>query len=166
MAMIVAVLVMAVIMIMAVMRMIVLVVMAMVMVVVVIAMTMTVMRMVVVVNMMLRRVAVLVRMAMSLPGIGAAFRVERPFDGDDLGTEAARHLLDHMVAPDPERAPRQFDGQMTIAEMPGDASQRDRVLAADFGERLGRGDHFDDASVLQTLPAGLAKPSKSNSPIT
>jgi hypothetical protein len=38
---------------------------------------------------------------------------------------------------------------MAIAEMPGDARQGDRVLAADFGERFGRGDNFDDAPVVK-----------------
>jgi hypothetical protein len=41
---------------------------------------------------------------------------------------------------------------MTIAKMPGDARERDSVLAADFGKRLRRGDDFDDASVLEREP--------------
>ena len=128
----------------AVMRMVVVVMRMIVMMIVGMIMMVIVVVPVVVVVMMIVLVA-----AMRRAGIGAAFRVERPLDGDDFRAEAARHVLDHMVAPDPERASRQLDRQVTIAEMPGDPRQRDRVLAADLGERLRRRDHFDDAAVLQ-----------------
>ncbi len=91
----------------------------------------------------------LARVAMCRTGISATFRVERPFDGDDFRAEAARHVLDHTIAPDAQRASGQFDRQVTIAKMPGDASQRDRVLASYLGKRLRRGDHFDDAPIFE-----------------
>jgi hypothetical protein len=39
---------------------------------------------------------------------------------------------------------------MTISQMPGDPHQGGRVRAADFRQFLGRGDDFDDASVVQS----------------
>jgi hypothetical protein len=152
-AMIVGVIVMRVIMV--VMRMIVR--MMIVVLMVMVMMPVTVMIMGVIMMMMVVMLAVMVimivsmimRMAMRRAGIGAPFRIERPFDRDDLRAEAARHVLDHVIAPDPERAPRQLDRQMTIAEMPGDPRQRDRVLAADLGERLRRRHHFDEAAVVE-----------------
>jgi hypothetical protein len=38
---------------------------------------------------------------------------------------------------------------MPIAEMPGDPDQMQRIGAADFDQRLGRGDHFDQPAVLE-----------------
>jgi hypothetical protein len=38
---------------------------------------------------------------------------------------------------------------MAVAEMPGDANQMQRVSAADFDQRLGGGDHLNQAAVFQ-----------------
>ena len=38
---------------------------------------------------------------------------------------------------------------MPVAEMPGDAGEMLRIGAADFQQRLGRGDDLDQPSVLQ-----------------
>ncbi len=89
--------------------------------------------------------------------IGAAFRIERRFDRDDCAAEAARHLLDHGIAADAQALSHQFGRQVAIAEVPGDARQRGGVGGADFGERFGRGDDFDDAAVLQLQPVAGAQ---------
>jgi len=38
---------------------------------------------------------------------------------------------------------------MSVAEMPGDANQMQRVGAADFDQRFGSRDHLDQAAVFQ-----------------
>src|SRR5271165_5030178 len=81
--------------------------------------------------------------------IGAAFGIERRFERDDARAEAFRHLLDDRVAADAQRLRHELDGQVAVAEMPGDAHEPQRVGGADFRERLRRGDHFDDAAVLE-----------------
>jgi hypothetical protein len=98
---------------------------------------------VMVVTMMIVRVV-----TVSRRGIGAAFGIERRLDERDFAAKAARHVLDDVIASDPQGASGQFQRQVAIAEMPGDPGERDRVLAADFGERFGRRDHFNDAPVI------------------
>ena len=41
--------------------------------------------------------------------------------------------------------------------MPGDAHQRGGVGSADFRKTFGRGDHFDDASILEREPVAGAQ---------
>ena len=50
-----------------------------------------------------------------------------------------------------------FGRQMAIAEMPGDAHQRRGLGGPDLRQRFGRGDHFDDASVLKPQPVAAAQ---------
>jgi hypothetical protein len=126
---------------------------------VVMPMIVTVMIMAMVIVMM--SVVVLVAVVMAMPMIvvhqlgrrgrevSAAFRIERRFDLHHAGTEPAHHLLDDMVAADAQRLGGDLRRQMTVAEMPGDAHEMRRVLAADFDQRLGRGDHLDQAAVFQ-----------------
>src|SRR5271166_5976455 len=82
--------------------------------------------------------------------IGAALGIERRLERDYAGAEAPGHLLDHGIAPDPQSLRHQFGRQMTVAEMPCDPHQAERVGRADFGERLRRSDHFDNAAVLES----------------
>lgn len=115
---------------------------------------------VIVVTMIMRRVimrrmivsAMAVRMIVRMrvrSGIGAAFGIERRLDLDDAGTQSRHHGLDDVVAANPQAFRHDLRRQMAIAEMPGDAHQMQRVGAADFHQRLGSGDHLDQAAVLQ-----------------
>jgi hypothetical protein len=81
--------------------------------------------------------------------IGAAFGIERRFDGDDAGAEAARHILDHMVAPDAQAFLHEFGRQVAIAEMPGDPNKSGGIGAANFSQWLGGGDDLDDTPVIE-----------------
>jgi hypothetical protein len=94
-------------------------------------------------------VGVIVSMDRRGGDIGAAFGIERRFDRDDAGAEAARHILDDVIAPDAQAFLQQFGRQMAIAEMPGDPHQGGGVGAANFSQGLGRSDDFDDPPVLQ-----------------
>lgn len=82
-------------------------------------------------------------------GIGAALGVERRLDLDHAPAKPAYHLLDDVVAADPQAAGDDLGRQMAVAEMPGDAHQVHRILAPDLGQGLGRGDHLDQPAVLQ-----------------
>src|SRR3984957_17167990 len=81
--------------------------------------------------------------------VGAAFRVERRFDRDDLSAQAPRHLLDYRIPANAQALLQEFGRQMAIAKMPGDARQRRRVGGANFGQRLRRGDDLDDARIVE-----------------
>ena len=74
----------------------------------------------------------LMRMAMHGAGIGAAFGIERRLDLDDARAETPDHRLDHVIAPDAQALGHDLGRQMAIAEMPGDADQMLRIVAADF----------------------------------
>jgi hypothetical protein len=81
--------------------------------------------------------------------IGTAFGIERRLDLDDAGAEPRNHRLDDVVTADAQALGHDLRRQMAIAEMPGDPHQMKRIGAADFHQRLGRGDHLDQAAVFQ-----------------
>ena len=125
-----AIFVMVVVMIMA-MAMTVIVVMAMIVVVVMIAMIMVMV--VVIVRMIMAGVTVIVmRMAMRRAGIGAAFRIERRLDLDHACTQALHHRLDDVIAPDAQALDHDLRRQMAVAEVPGEAHQMVRIVAANL----------------------------------
>jgi hypothetical protein len=84
--------------------------------------------------------------------IGAAFGVERRFDFNHARPEAPRHIFDHVIATNAQALLQKLGRQMTIAEMPGDAHQRGGVRAPNLRKAFGRGDNFDDASVVKRQP--------------
>ena len=81
--------------------------------------------------------------------IGAAFRIERRFELDHARAKTSSHLFDHRITADAQSLRQEFGRQVAVPEMPGDAHQAERVGGSDFGERLGRGQNFDDAVVLE-----------------
>jgi hypothetical protein len=130
---------------------------AMAVVVVVIVIVMTMVAMVIVMGVvgtlvMLAVVVAAVSMCVSArlgARISAAFRVERRFKGDHSRAEALGHRLDDRIAADAQRFRRQFRRQVTVAKVPGDAGQRQRIRGADLRQRLWLGDHFHQAAVLE-----------------
>jgi hypothetical protein len=88
--------------------------------------------------------------------IGAAFGIERRFQRDHPGAETLGHRLDDGIAADAQGLRRQFGRQMAIAEVPGDAGQRQGVRGPDLRQRFGLGDDFHDAPVLE--PQTVAAP--------
>src|SRR6267154_2002191 len=63
-------------------------------------------------------------MAMRLAAIGAALGREGRLDGTHAAAEAAYHLRQHMIREDAQPVAHELDGDVTIAEMPGDAGER------------------------------------------
>jgi hypothetical protein len=82
-------------------------------------------------------------------GVRSALRIERRLDLDHTRTESPHHGLDDVIPANAQVLGHDLGRQMAIAEMPGDADQMVRVMAADFQQRLGRGDDLDQPSVLQ-----------------
>jgi hypothetical protein len=119
---------------------------AMVGVIVIVAMIMMV---VIVMLVLVMRVIVPMPATMRRGGIRTTLGIERRFDLDHAGAEAAHHLLDHVVAADAQTLGHDLHRQMAVAEMPGDADEMHGIAGADFEQRLGRGDHLDQPPVLQ-----------------
>ncbi len=115
---------------------------------VMVVMAVAVMAMIVIVIVMMA-VPVIVAVRHHMLRIGAAFRIERRLDLRHLGAEAAYHVLDDVIATDPQLLTEDLGRKVTIAEMPGDAHEVLCILRADFGKRLGRRKHFHEASVFQ-----------------
>ena len=93
--------------------------------------------------------AVVVATRNGLGGIGAGLGVERRLDLGDAGAALPGHVFDDVVAADAQLLPDDLHRQMAVAEMVGEAHQLALVLAGNLGQRLGRGQHFDEAAVLQ-----------------
>ena len=77
------------------------------------------------------------------------FGIERRFDLDDARAQPPHHRLDDVIAADAQTFRHDLGRQMTIAEMPGDPHQMQRIGAADFEQRLGGGHHLDQPAILQ-----------------
>jgi hypothetical protein len=115
--------------------------------------------MVVVVVPMIMIVAVVVRVRGVVLGfhIGAALGIERPLERDHPRPETLGHRLDDGVAADAQRPWHYFGRQMTVAEVPGDAGQGQRVGGPDFRQRFGLCDHLNHAPVLESQPVAAAQ---------
>src|SRR5947209_14424711 len=94
-------------------------------------MVMTVMIVIVLVMPMVVMPVIIVTMRMAGIRVSAAFRIERRLDLDDARTKALHHRLNDMVAANAQALGHQLRRQMTIAEMPGNADEMVRIVAAD-----------------------------------
>ena len=82
-------------------------------------------------------------------GIGAALRLERRFDGDDLRAEALQQRLDRRIALEPQPALQHLHRHMTVAEMPGEPRQRRQIGGARLDQRLGLRHDLDQPAVVE-----------------
>jgi hypothetical protein len=92
---------------------------------------------------------IIVPMRMAGIGVGAALGIERGLDLDHTRAKPLHHRLDDVIAADAQGLGHELRRQVTIAEMPGDADEVVRIVAADLEQRLGRRDHLDQTPVLQ-----------------
>jgi hypothetical protein len=92
---------------------------------------------------------IMARVPVASIGIGAAFGIERRLDLDHARAEPFHHRLDHVIAPDTQTLGHDLGRQMAVAEMPGHSDKMQRIDAADFDQRLRRGDHFDQLAILE-----------------
>ena len=89
--------------------------------------------------------------------ISAALGIERRLERDHTGAQTLDHRLDHRIAADAESLWHYLGRQMAVAEVPGDAGQRQRVGGSDFRQRFGLGDHLNHAPVLEPQPVAAAQ---------
>ena len=82
--------------------------------------------------------------------IRPALGLEGPRDGSCHSALAAHHLCQNVIVLDIERISGDFRRRVPVADMPGDPHQPQRVLGADFEERLRR---RHDAHEPLILPA-------------
>ena len=98
--------------------------------------------------MMVMAVAMRVTVAVSGDGdgivIGAAFRIERRLDMSDFRAKAAQHALDDVIGANENGVRADFRREVPIADMPCNPHEMQRVAAADFHQRFGRGADSDD----------------------
>jgi hypothetical protein len=92
---------------------------------------------------------IVVPMRMAGLGIGPAFGIERRLDLDHPRAKPLHHGFDDVIAADAQGFGHELRRQMAIAEVPGDADEMVRIVAADLEQRLGCRNHFDQPSVLQ-----------------
>jgi hypothetical protein len=90
-------------------------------------------------------------------GIGAGFGIEWGFDVIDMAAEEHNHLLDDMVGTDADALAEQLDGEVPVAEVPGDADEVGFVVGVDFEEFFGAGEDADDSPVGQAQTVSVAK---------
>jgi hypothetical protein len=101
---------------------------------------------VVVMIVIMKVVAVMLVMA---GDVGAAFRVERRLDLEDTDAKALHHLLDHVIAANPQMSAGNLDRQVSVAEMPGDPHQLPRVGAANLDQRFWRSNNFNQSTIFE-----------------
>src|SRR5579863_4190604 len=89
--------------------------------------------------------------------VSAALGIERRLERDDPRPESLGHRLDDRIVADAQRLRQDFGRQMAVAEMPGDAGQSDPVGGPDLRQRLGCGDDFDNAPVLEAQTVAAAQ---------
>lgn len=99
-------------------------------------------------------VIVAVTMCAAVP-VGPAFRIERRGDRCQATAKPGNHVLDHVIAADPERFAQQLRWQMPVAEMPGDLDEMGRVARGDFDQILRFGQHFDNPAIFQLQPVAM-----------
>jgi hypothetical protein len=129
----------------------------MVMVVIMTVMVIVMVAMIVVVMPMIMMRMVIVPMRMTGVGIGAAFGIERRLDLDHPCAEPLHHRLDDVIPADAQALGHDLRRQMPVAEMPRDADQMMRIVAADLQQWLGCGNHLDQPAILQHERIAAAK---------
>lgn len=102
---------------------------------------MTVMRVILVVVIMTMRMAAL--------GISTAFRVKRRFDSARRATKPLDHRLDDVIGADPQTLPDDLNGQMPVAQMPGQTQKMLSVLRPNFEKWFGRPHDFDNPAIFE-----------------
>src|SRR5262249_23529821 len=87
--------------------------------------------------MMMPTVIMMVILAIAV--VSAALRLERGARRYELCSETVEHVLDHMIGPNSENLIVNFDRQMPISQMPGEARKLIGVLMPDLDNGLGSG---------------------------
>ncbi|HEY8290133.1 MAG TPA: hypothetical protein VIG49_12755 [Acetobacteraceae bacterium] len=101
----------------------------------------------------IRALSVLVIMVMamlmmrSVVRVGTRLRIEWRLDRLNVPVQSLHHPRNHMIGADAYSVAKQLDGQMPIAQMPGNANQRVRLMSMDFHQRLWTRTNPHDAAI-------------------
>ena len=90
--------------------------------------------------------------------VGAAFRLERRVDGDDLGAERREQFLDRGIALKPQTLLQNLHRHVAVAEMPSKPRQRRKVSGAGLDQRFGLSHDLNQRTIIQHQGIVSAKP--------
>src|ERR1700741_2715260 len=118
---------------------------------VVVVMAMTMMMVVVVMAVIVVIVvrAIMIMPMMDMMRIGAAFGIERRFNGCEPRAQALQHGLEPAVRPHAQAVGEDLHRDVPVAKVPGKARQMRQVLAANLDQRLRLDHHLDNAAVVE-----------------
>jgi len=97
-----------------------------------------------------------VAVMMTLTSVCTAFGLKGSLHLYKIGSEAAEHILDHMVGTNAQNVVLNFGGQMSISQMPGKAHKLMGIFIPYFDEVLGCGLNFQPPAIfkLETISIG------------
>jgi hypothetical protein len=103
-------------------------------------------------------VCIVVIVVVARRSIGAALRIEWRLDLDNASAELRRHFRYDVIAPDAQRFCQHLRRQVPVSQMPSNAGEMERIVAADFQQGFRRSDDFDQPSVFQHQHVAAAQP--------
>jgi hypothetical protein len=81
--------------------------------------------------------------------VSAAFGLERGLDRLKMCPEAAEHVFDHVVGPNPKDVVSNLRRQMPIAQVPSKAHKLYRIFMSDFDNILCSSVNLQPPSIFQ-----------------
>jgi hypothetical protein len=81
--------------------------------------------------------------------VSAAFGLERGLDRLKMCPEAAEHVFDHVVGPNPKNVVSNLRRQMPIAQVPSKAHKLYRIFMSDFDDILRSSLNLQPPSIFQ-----------------
>ncbi len=96
---------------------------------------------------MMPTVAVFVIVAVA--AVRAAFGLEGDLDLDEIRSETAEHILNHVVGPNAKNLVSNFCGQMPVSKVPSKAHKLMRIFMPDFDDQLRTGLNLQPPAVFQ-----------------
>jgi hypothetical protein len=84
-----------------------------------------------------------------MTAVSSAFGLKRSLHANKIRSEAAEHVLDHMVGPNAQNLVPNFSGQMSIPQMPGKTHKLIGIRMPDFDNQLRRGPNLEPPPIIQ-----------------
>jgi hypothetical protein len=85
----------------------------------------------------------------AIAAVSASFGLERGLYLQKISSEAAKHVLDHMVGPNAKNLVSNFGRQMPISQMPGKPDKLIRIFMFDFDDKLGSRLNLEPPPILK-----------------
>jgi hypothetical protein len=115
--------------------------------------------MIVAVGVLVPGVVVVIMKAMVMSGIGSAFGREGGNNVGDRRAQSDQHVADDMIAADAEAVLKDFCGEMTVAELPGQGGEMADIAPAHLVKRFRFGMDLDDAAIIKQDALAVAEQS-------